>query len=103
MQSSAWARHEELYNIYQSKWYKDAAKTKSVTRELLLEWGVPEAEIDALLENFSESIDAYEAWQLRINTAFKKLNQTERINIGHKASVFLHTAKYAGRCFVSKT
>ena len=100
MQSSPWYNHAEIYNIYQSKWYKQAAKTDNVTKELLIEWGVPEIEIDALLEDFSESIDAFEAWKLRIKTAYKKLNQTERIKIGHDAKIFLHTAKSAGGCFL---
>ena len=69
-----------------------------LTKEQLLKSGVPEVEVEALLEDFNNSLDAYEAWQLRIQSAFMKMNQTERIKIGHNASIFLHTATFSGNC-----
>jgi len=93
-----WWFHDELIEIHFSKSYVQAARAGNVTKEQLLEWEVPLAEVEALLEEFNNSLDAFEAWQLRIQSIFMKLNQTERINIGHNASIFLHTATFSGNC-----
>ena len=98
MRNSYWDNHAELLGIYQSKWYKHLARAGNVTKEQLLEWGVTVVEVEALLEDFSNSLDAFEAWQLRIQSIFMKLNQTERMKIGHNASIFLHTATFSGNC-----
>jgi len=68
------------------------------TKEQLLDWGIPEVEVEALLEkNFSKPIHEYEAGRLLMETAFMKLNQTERIKIGHNASIFLQLATFSGK------
>ena len=74
---------------------------KNITTEQLLEkMDIPEVYVEDLLEYLFEdnSLDVYEAWQLRIQSAFMKFNSTERKKIGHNASIFLHTATFSGNC-----
>jgi len=75
---------------------RNIAKTDTLTREMLLEWGFSEAEADIALEEFVDSRDAYEVWKIRFKTAFQQLNATARIDLGHDAGIFLHTAQTAG-------
>ena len=104
MWSSSWKNHTVLFDVYKSAWYRYQAKLAraayggNVTKEQLLDWGVPEVEVEALLENVSNFKDKYEARRLSIETAFMKLNKTERIKIGHNASIFLHDATFSGKC-----
>ena len=79
---------------------RDMAKTDNFTRELFLQAGFPEKEVDAAFEEFKDSRDAYEVWKTRFKTVYRKLNATDRIGLGHDASIFLHTAKTAGTCIV---
>jgi len=88
---------KELKDILsESKMLRNIAKTENLTRELLLEWGLSEAEADVALEEFVDSRNAYEVWKIRFKTAFLQLNATDRIDFGHDAGIFLHTAKTAG-------
>ena len=84
--------------VYRYLVRKASANGGNVTKEQLLEWGISEVEDEALLANFRKSIDEYEAGRLSVETAFMKLNKTERIKIGHNASIFLHDAKFLGLC-----
>jgi len=38
-------------------------------------------------------------YKLMIETFFMMLNETERIKMGHNASIFLHDATFLGTCF----
>ena len=94
-----------LFDVYKSAWYNYVVREASentggnVTKEMLLELGVPVDEVEVLLEkHLSKSIDEYEAGRQLIETAFMKLNQTERIKIGHNASIFLQYATFSGKC-----
>ena len=77
-------------------------KTKHLTKDMLREWGYDDDEIDEEFEDYDESEksemsrELYEIWKRRFKTIFRKLNATDRIGLGHDASIFLHTAKSSG-------
>jgi len=79
---------------------RDIVKTENFTRDLLLQTGLSEKAVDAAFEVFKDSRDAYEVWKTRFKTVYRRLNATDRIGLGHDASIFLHTAKTAGTCIV---
>ena len=88
---------EELkYILAFSNWLRDVVKSDNLTREMFLEWGFPEKEVEVLFEEFKDSRDAYEVWKTRFKTVYRTLNATDRIGLGHDARIFLHTAKTTG-------
>jgi len=100
LSTSSWRSHSELLDISRSKFYirNAAARFENVTKEQLLEMGFPVVKIEALQEALSETRNAFEAWKWLIETAIMKLNRTERMKLGHNASIFLHTATFPGKC-----
>jgi len=71
-QSSSWSKHTELARAHYSALFRTG---------------------------FTREFARNERWKLIIETAFMKLNETERIKMGHNASIFLHDATFLGKCF----
>ncbi|XP_052809158.1 amiloride-sensitive sodium channel subunit gamma-like [Mya arenaria] len=101
-QSSNWYEYQELYEIYQTSWHQNMVNNANFTIDDLKSWGMPEDDAQALLIDFQNARDSYEAWKSRILFQLRNISKEERFSIGHKADVFIHSTTIAGYFLESK-